>query len=76
MYGVKVTAEFADGSFVTLRNVTKIHYRYQRMDRVAFESYIHGTSYTYFVQQGDYIADVLVIKEFWTEPETEIEEEM
>lgn len=57
-YGMKVVVKFSARSPMyqagvqreTFRNITEIHYNYPRLDhkcRIALESDIHGTGFTY-----------------------------
>lgn len=71
-YGMKVLIKFADEYQYpdsVLRNVTEIHYRYNsvsNVDKIAFESDIHGTGITYAVSD---------IREFSTSLESSIANE-
>jgi hypothetical protein len=70
--GMRVEVTFRHGTKETFRNVTEIHYGYKSpikitMPQIAFESNIHGTGTTYYLD---------TITEFVVTPETEIAKEI
>lgn len=51
--GLNAEIEFTDGKMERFNNLTEVHWRYKSMTgepRVALESHIHGTGYTYDVK--------------------------